>query len=47
MLTVEGGLSVWASWVLVAVVEQFAQLSWVSAAESVSEVEWDLAYKVE
>jgi hypothetical protein len=46
-LTVEVGLSVWASRALVALVEQFAQASRVLAAERVSEVEWDLAFEVE
>jgi hypothetical protein len=47
MLTVEVGMSVWASRALVVVVEWFAQASRVSAAEPISEVECDLAYEVE
>jgi hypothetical protein len=45
-LTVEVGQSVWASRALVAVVEQFAQASRLSAAEPISEVEWDVASEV-
>jgi hypothetical protein len=43
----EAGLSEWASQALVAAVEQLAHASWVSAAEPISEVEWDLAFEVE
>jgi hypothetical protein len=46
-LTVEVGQFVWASRALVAVVEKFAQASRVSAAEPISEVEWDVAFEVE
>jgi hypothetical protein len=47
LLTVEVGFSVWASQALVAIVEQFAQASEVSAAEPISEVEWDLVLEEE
>jgi hypothetical protein len=46
-LIVEVGLSVWASQALVAVEEQFALASRVSAVEPISEVECDLTVEVE
>jgi hypothetical protein len=46
-LIVEVGLSVWASQTLVAVEEQFALASRVSAVEPISEVECDLTVEVE
>jgi hypothetical protein len=46
-LTVEAGLSEWASQASVAIAERFAQASRVSAAEPISEVEWDSAFEVE
>jgi hypothetical protein len=47
MLTAVVGQSVWASTMLVAVVEQSAQASRVSAVEPISKVEWELISEVE
>jgi hypothetical protein len=46
-LTVDAGLSVWASQALVAVAEQFAQESRVSTAEPIHELEWYLVFEEE